>query len=109
VERRHGGGVIERIRVREIENQISLGKGSVRVAVNEATPAYDVRSDLLVDHRDIARGRAPEIGYCRKNFVLNVDQIARVFRDITGVSDHDGSRLADVSCPIPGARRDTDR
>src|SRR5262249_56362199 len=60
------------------------------------------RSDLLVDQRGSARGRAAEVGYCRKNFVLNVDQIARVFRDITGVSDHDGNRLADVSCPIDG-------
>src|SRR5262249_55954983 len=41
-ERLHRRGGIARVRVGELENPVSRGKGSVRVAVNEATLVYDV-------------------------------------------------------------------
>src|SRR5262249_56408812 len=44
-ERLHRCGGIARIRVRELEHSISPGKCSIRVAVAEAAPTYDIRTD----------------------------------------------------------------
>jgi hypothetical protein len=99
-ERLHRRGGIARIRVRELEHSISHGKGSIRVAVAEAAPAYDVRTDPLVDHRGVARGGASQVGRCRKHFIFDADQVARVFRDVTRVRNYHGNGLADVSYPV---------
>src|SRR6266516_1449613 len=102
--RLHRGRCITRKRIRELEDSIGSGEGGVWVAVTEAPPANHVRPDILVDHRSIAHGRASQIRHRRKRVVLNVDQIAGVFRDITRVRNHDGDRLADVACLIDGDR-----
>src|SRR5262245_9505705 len=48
------GGCVARKRVRELEDPIGDRKCSVRVAVAETASTYEVRSDVLVDHRGLA-------------------------------------------------------
>ena len=99
-ERLDRSGCIARKRIRKFEHSISGGKGTFRIAVAEAAPAYDVRSNRLMDYRRIAPCRASQVRHRRKHFVLSVNQLARVLCVITRVGDHHRNGLADVSCLI---------
>jgi len=98
----HGRGGIARKRIRELEDSIGRSKGGIRVAVTKAAPAYDVGSDVLMNEWSIAHARASQVCYCRKDFVLNVDQIAGVLRDIARIRNNHGNRLADISRLLDG-------
>src|SRR5262249_51951246 len=98
----HGRGGITRKRIRELEDSNGHSKGGIRVAVTKATPAYDVGSEVLMNERSIAHARVSQVCYCRKDLVLNVDQIAGVLRDIARIRNHHGNRLADISRLLDG-------
>ena len=53
-----------------------------------------------MDHRALAHAGALQVRHCRKDLVLNLDEVAGVLRDITRDSNRHGDRLADVPCLV---------
>ena len=100
---------ITRIGIRKLEHTIGRGEGGLRVTVSEAAPADDVRSRFRMQQRRAAGHRALQIGDGGERVVVNADQIAGIFRDITRVGDDDRDRLADIAHAVDGNRKINDR
>ena len=84
-------------------------EGAFGIAVAEGAVAGEIAAQAVVQHRRVGVERGNRIGDRRQRFVIDLDQIERVFGLIAAGRDDDGHRLADVAHAIDRDRPAFDR
>ena len=85
------------------------GEGGLGIAITEPPFAREVAAQAGMQHRRLRRQRGQRIDHRRHDLVTNLDQVERVFGDVTIGGHDERDRLAHIAHAVGGDRPAVDR